>query len=286
MSIRRSLLRRAFAAGVLASLAGCVAWPYAADSKQRSDALLQAQMARAHQALVLAAGRPPHVVFAGFALNSESRAFRGDVQLGEQVMRGIDPQAVVFTLANPAFGQDAEWPFATRENVQAVLESIGAEAGPDDKVVLLFASHGAPHILALRAANRDLGTITPEDLQQWLGPLRGKPTLIVLSACYSGSFMPALRDRSRIILTAAAADRNSFGCQFHSNNTYFVEELLGGPDPGSLSLRQLMDRAGEGVQRREQALKVTPSRPQWFFGAAVQQWGAQPLSQWLQKAAS
>ena len=43
-------------------------------------------------------------------------------------------------------------------------------------------SFGARQVLAVVAANRDLGSITAPELQQWLLPLRGKPTLVVLSA--------------------------------------------------------------------------------------------------------
>src|SRR6478752_7329376 len=142
------MLRWLAACWLLGLLAGCAASPSSSADRERSDALLQAQLAQARRAL--APGQPPRVVFAGFALHSESKAFRGDVVVAEQAMRIADPQAVVFHLANPAFGQDADWPFATSENVQVVLRAIGAEARSEDKVVLLFASHGAGQLLAVR----------------------------------------------------------------------------------------------------------------------------------------
>jgi hypothetical protein len=264
---------------LLGLLAGCAASPASSADRERSDVLLQAQLAQAKAAL--APGQPPHVVFAGFALHSESKAFRGDVQLAEQAMRQLDAQAVVFKLANPVIGQAADWPFATRENLQSVLQAIAAQVRKDDKVVLLLASHGARQVLALVAANRDLGSITATELQQWLLPLRGKPTLVVLSACHSGSFIPVLREPSRMILAAAAADRTSFGCDFHSGNTIFIEELLGRPGLAGQSIRQRMEQTGEGVQKREAALRVEASQPTFFFGRDVQDWSRQPMGQWL-----
>lgn len=266
---------------VLALLAACAASPDDPAAKQRSDALLEAQLAQARQAL--APGQPPRVVFAGFALHSESKAFRGDVELGARVMRAVDPQAVVLALANPALGQDSDWPFATRENVAAVMQAIAAHARPGDRVVLLFASHGAPQMLGVRAANRDLGQVTAADVQQWLVPLGAKPTLVIVSACHSGSFIPALRARWRIVLTASAAGRSSFGCQFHSRNTFFLEELLARDAITASSLQQLMDDARAGVQRREQALRLEASDPRMFVGEAAQGWAQQPLSDWMRR---
>ena len=266
---------------VLALLAACAASPDQPEARRRSDALLEAQLAQARQAL--APGQPPRLVFAGFALHSESKAFRGDVELAARVMRAVDPQAVVVTLSNPALGDASDWPFATRENVAAVMQAIGSQARPGDKVVLLFASHGAPQLLGVRAANRDYGRLTAADLQQWLVPLGARPTLVIVSACHSGSFIPALRARWRIVATAAAAERSSFGCQFQSRNTFFIEELLARDAVTSSSLQQLMDDARAGVQRREQALRLEASDPRLFVGDDAQAWARQPLADWMRR---
>jgi hypothetical protein len=279
----RTLVQRCLMAWVLALLAACAASPDNPRLGDASQPQLQAQIAQASRAL--APGQPPRVVFAGFALHSESKAFRGDVQLAEQVMRAIDPQAVLFHLSNPTVGQDADWPFASAENVSAVMQAIGKLARPVDKVVVLFATHGGRQVLAIKVANQDVTVLTPTHLQQWLAPLRDKPTLLVLSACYSGSFIPSLRAPTRIILTAASADRNSFGCNFHSSNTFFIEELLRQDAIQDRSLLQLMEQARAGVLRREQALKILPSQPQSFVGAGVEGWARQPLAQWLRTIA-
>ena len=85
METMRTMGRWVQLACMLALLAGCAASPTSSGGRERSDALLQVQLARAKQAL--AAGAPPRVVFAGFALHSESKAFRGDVVVAEQAMR-------------------------------------------------------------------------------------------------------------------------------------------------------------------------------------------------------
>jgi hypothetical protein len=44
--------------------------------------------------------------------------------------------------------------------------------------------------------------------------------VIVISACYSGSFIPALQSPETLIITASAADKTSFGCN-EADYTYF-----------------------------------------------------------------
>ncbi|HXE50658.1 MAG TPA: C13 family peptidase [Ramlibacter sp.] len=271
-------LPRYLALMALVLLCGCAGSPYSENNKLRSDALLQQQVQAARRSV--GADRAPRVIFAGFALHSQSKAFQSDVLLAEKAARIADSQAISFRLGNPAFGQDGGWPFATRENVETVLKEVGALARPQDKVVLLFASHGRPDALAVNAGNTDLGVITSRDLGQWMAALRGKPTLVVISACYSGSFIGPLRDPSRIIFTASARDRTSFGCEFHSDHTYFVQELLGQESIPGRSLAELMDRAREGVAKRESALKLSPSLPQSDIGATVDAWAREPLARW------
>jgi len=245
----------------------------------RSDELLEEQlrMARAQ----LAPGQPPRVVFAGFAMHHDSTAFRGDVMLAEEVMRAVDPGAVVFKLSNPPVGQERDWPLATRGNIAQVLRAIGEQVRAEDKVVLLFTTHGLPNELAVASGHGAAETIHGMELQDWLGPLRGKPTLLLLSACYSGSFMPLLRGPSRVVLTASSAERPSFGCQPDSRNTFFIEELLRQPDITSRSLQEAVEHARIAIDKRERSMRLKPSQPQAFFGAAVLHWSRVPLSAWL-----
>ena len=39
-----------------------------------------------------------------------------------------------------------------------------------------------------------------------------KPSVIVMSSCFSGQFVPALAGDNRMVITAARPDRTSFGC--------------------------------------------------------------------------
>jgi hypothetical protein len=51
-------------------------------------------------------------------------------------------------------------------------------------------------------------------------------TVVVVSACYSGIFVPALQTDNRMVLTAARPDRTSFGCGEANVYTFFDQCFL------------------------------------------------------------
>ena len=224
------------------------------------------------------------MILAGFAMHSQSKAFRNDVLTAEKAVLAIDPNAIVFKLDNPAAGQSADWPYATVENIELVLRKVSALARPEDKVVVLLATHGNVDVLGINFANKNYPYIGSRWLGQALEGLGGKPTLVLLSACYSGSFVEPLSRPDRIILTAAARDRNSFGCEFHSTNTHFVDALLNQPSILNSSIVQLMEQARIDIVQRERKMNLSPpSSPQIAVGRAVQAWANQPLRDWLKQ---
>jgi hypothetical protein len=95
------------------------------------------------------------------------------------------------------------------------------------------------------------------------------PTVVILSACYSGAFtVDAMPAPNRIILSAARADRPSFGCQADRTYTVFDECLLAAL-PGAPTWRAVYAASLGCVRAREKRLGVLPSQPQAWFGAAV-----------------
>lgn len=260
-------------------LTGCATSPYQGEGKTKSDALLKVQLSSAEKTLV--AQSPPRLIFAGFAMHSQSKAFRNDVLSAEKVALAIDPSAVIFKLDNPASGQDADWPYATNENIAQVLKKIGGLARPQDKVMVLLATHGNVNALGVNFANQNYPHLDSAFLNRAMAELRGKPVMVVMSACHSGSFLPLLAGPSRVVIAAAAADRSSFGCQFHSTNTYFIDALFNQTAPHEQSMVKLMDKAKTDVDLREKKLKLPPSMPAMSVGAAVKEWANQPLKNWM-----
>ena len=279
MNSRRILLGLFLALSGFA-LVGCATTPYEGAGKADSDAVLQQQFELAEQRrLTRPQGR---LIFAGFAMHSQSRAFRADVLSVEKAVLAIDPDALVFKLNNPVLGQPSDWPYATVENIAVVLKKVGVMARPEDKVVVLMSTHGHVDLLSVNFNNQFYPHVDPKWLNHALRDLRGKPTLLLLSACYSGSFVEPLSGPSRVILTAAAKDRNSFGCQFESSNSYFVDAFFNQSAVLDYSVVQLMERARIEIERRERKMKLSPpSMPQISVGAAVTNWANLPLKNWL-----
>lgn len=259
-------------------LTACAISPYQEDAKNQSDNLLRKQFELAD---AKRANKPEgRIIFAGFAMHSQSKAFRNDVLSAEKSILQTDPDALIFKLSNPAIGQAPDWPFATAENMESVLKKMGSIAKSEDKVVVLMTTHGNENLLAINFNNNAYPAVNPKMLNEWMSALRGKPTLLVLSACYSGSFLPAVTGPSRIVLTASAKSRTSFGCNFHSDNTYFIDALFNQKELLNLSIEQAFNQAKITIDIKEKDKKLTPSLPQVFIGVGAKSWSNQPLKNW------
>jgi len=126
-----------------------------------------------------------------------------------------------------------------------------------------FTSHGSDDGIVLGK-----GDLSPSELASMLANTCGnRPTVVVVSACFSGVFVPALKAPDRIVLTAAAADRASFGCGEADRYTYFdtcaVEWLPQAGDFVAFARRTIAC-----VHAREKKEQVDlPSYPQLAVGA-------------------
>jgi hypothetical protein len=90
--------------------------------------------------------------------------------------------------------------------------------------------------------------------------------VIIISACYAGGFLQPLSDPQTIVITAAAADRTSFGCSNDRDLTYFGEAFYRDALPVAGSLRAAFETAKAAIAARERREHVTPSNPQAYFG--------------------
>ncbi|MDX9730178.1 MAG: C13 family peptidase [Bdellovibrionales bacterium] len=99
-----------------------------------------------------------------------------------------------------------------------------------------------------------------------------QPTIVLISACYSGQFLiNELKGDNRIIMTAAIADRPSFGCSTDTKYTYWDGCLLS-EIPKSANWNEVYANVQACVQTKEALIGVSPSLPQAFFGANTSGW--------------
>jgi hypothetical protein len=94
--------------------------------------------------------------------------------------------------------------------------------------------------------------------------------VIVISACYSGGFVEPLKDEHTMIVTAADALHQSFGCGSASDFTYFAKAYFDEALRGTYSFAQAFDQARAAIAQRERGLGYTPSNPQIFAGEAIE----------------
>jgi hypothetical protein len=96
--------------------------------------------------------------------------------------------------------------------------------------------------------------------------------IIVVSACYSGGWIDALKDEHTLIMTASAANRTSFGCGNESDATYFGDALFQHALRFEDSFVKAFEDARKRIAERERAENVSPpSDPQLFVGEAMAQ---------------
>jgi hypothetical protein len=95
----------------------------------------------------------------------------------------------------------------------------------------------------------------------------------VISACYSGGFIPALKDERTAVITASRADRVSFGCSEEADFTYFGDALFAKALVETDDLQQAFNEARAEVAKREIADNFEASEPQiWAPKGVMAHW--------------
>ena len=206
--------------------------------------------------------------YVGLALYSEAWSENDVVALEDELERNADFDVVPLIASNVTSSR-RHFPVADNGTIASLVRDAAGRAGPNDIVVVHISTHGGPGLLASRIGNRPTTTITGRGLATELAPLAGHASVVILSACYSGSLIGALRAPDRIIITAARSDRSSFGCAAEAQHTFFgTAELEGFADPHR-SLRDVFAAIRADVARMEREQNDTPSEPQVFVGATV-----------------
>ncbi len=151
----------------------------------------------------------------------------------------------------------------TKSEPQAIYDAM---ADLTSKVsggcLIYFSSHGAPQGVVV-----DQQFLPPGVLAHMIDTTCGKrPTVVIISACFSGVFVPALAGPNRMVLTAARPDRSSFGCGEADKYPYFdqcVLETL--PNVGDFAMLGTTVKACVAAREIKEGMKP-PSEPQLYIG--------------------
>jgi hypothetical protein len=243
------------------------AWKRIEDVQFDQRARIEAQVAQ----IATQSAPGAQMYFVGFAGYGEERVFAREIELaGRRVAERYEAGAREILLINDR--RDLEkYALATARALRHTLVSLGKVMDAEDVLFLALSSHGDEDA-TLSVSNAgmmpaELGAQQVADALRESG-IRWK--VIVISACHAGSFIESLADDHTIVLTAAAADRTSFGCADDRDLTYFGEAFYRDALPKAASLRAAFDAAKASIVQREKAEGIEASDPQAHFGAPLE----------------
>jgi len=200
-----------------------------------------------------------------FGLFGDQRVFQSEATGAAQIVAnrfGGDPVIVRF---NSKKGGDA-----TTASLAATLQATAKNtADANDILFLILTSHGSPDGLAV-VAGRRRETLTPARLADMLNATGVRYRAVVISACYSGVFIPRLANPDSLVITAADAAHSSFGCEDRAKWTYFGDAFFNVALRRTTGLKDAFALARALVGQREAHNGFVPSHPQMAGGENVE----------------
>ena len=213
----------------------------------------------------------PNLYLVTFAGDGGEDVFRNEAEYASQLFpQRFGPTAHALVLENNPASLSTH-PLASWSNLEATLDGVAKVMKPDQDILMLYVtSHGdEDHNLLVDMDPLPLDQIGAPDLAGILAKRPFKWKVLVISACYSGGFVPPLHGTGTLVITAARTDRSSFGCGSDSDATYFgkawlVDALNQTPD----FIAAFKQASGE-ISDWEQRDKLTPSEPQINIGSGI-----------------
>ena len=213
------------------------------------------------------------IYFLGFAGNGDEPVFANEVQFAEKRIAerySTDGRSVV--LASSIHNADSQ-PLASIDNLFRSISELGAKMDAEDDILFLFlTSHGwNDATLQVSLGDLPLKHLRGADLRTALDTAGIWWRVIIISACYSGSFIEPLKTRRTVIMTAASAQSTSHGCSPENDLTDFGRALFDDAIGSGDGLLEDFRIARSIIANREKREGLTPSRPQTYIGFDIEQ---------------
>lgn len=201
-----------------------------------------------------------------FAGDGDENVFRNEAEYVETLFaQRYDARGRTVVLENNPATVERR-PLATWSNLELVLDGLleHDRFDPDEDILLLFmTSHGdEDHDLYVGMGNLPLDWIGADDLSEILNARPFRWRVSIVSACYSGGFVDGLKNSTSMVITAARADRTSFGCGSESDITFFGKAFFVNGLNQTDSFRGAFEIARQLVAEWEEEAGQTPSEPQ------------------------
>lgn len=164
-------------------------------------------------------------------------------------------------------------PRGSADNLDAALARVAELIDPAEDVLILYTTgHGAPVGIVYNDADQGFGVVGPARLKAVLDGLGFRNRMLLLSACFSGVFVAPLASPTTAIVTAASADRTSFGCKADNDWTFFGDALVNHALRKPAGFAAAVEEARTAIITWETAGKLTPSQPAVLVGAEAGGW--------------
>ena len=173
-----------------------------------------------------------------------------------------------------ATGSATTAPQGSPANLATALAAVAAKMDVKEDVLILYAtSHGTAEVgLVYRDGEEGYGLISPKRMAKMLDGLGINRRMLLISACFSGVFIPTLRNESSVIVTAASDARTSFGCAAANDWTYFGDALINTALRKSQSFDKAVRDALILINGWESERGLASSEPQVFIGEKAGSW--------------
>jgi len=208
--------------------------------------------------------------FVGFAPDASQDVFVREMRFVKRLFDerfGTAGRSIALASSSDAL---EEFPIASVTNLSRALTRVAEAMNEEDVLFLYLSAHGdRMHRLSASQPPLELTPLTPTALARMLQDAGIKWRVVLVSACYSGGFIEPLRDDNSVVITAAAPDRTSFGCEAGRDFTYFGQAYFRDALAQTHSFLKAFEAAKAIVGKLEAEERLTPSLPQMWVGRAI-----------------
>lgn len=235
----------------------------------------------------------PNLFLLGLAGDGSQEVFRREVDFVEQTFaRRFDTGGHSLSLINSRKTL-ASAPMATRTSLREGIARLAGRMDREQDILFVFlSSHGSEkHELVLDQKYLRLPELPAAELRKMLDEAGIRWRVVLVSACYSGGFIDALKNDTTLVMTASRHDRKSFGCADENDFTYFGRAYFEQALPAANSFAEAFERARTLVAERERkefkigeaGVSEEHSEPQIHRPAAIERhlarwWDSLPAS--------
>lgn len=170
-------------------------------------------------------------------------------------------------------------PMATLTSIERSLGTLAQRMNPEQDILFFYlTSHGSRNqTVSIEQPGLKLADLSAKQLRDMLDQSGIKWRVVVLSACYSGGFIKSLENEHTLVVTAAAADKTSFGCSDNSDFTYFGDAYFKQALAETDNFIDAYSDAKKIIAEWEEREGKDPSEPQMSAGSQIKS----QLANWL-----